>query len=150
MLKKILLITLICSIFGCGYEPLYLKKNKLLVPIKSWQLDGNKKINNAIISTLNLKKNRDKETGYELKLNAKKTLEVISKDKNGNPAVYRTSVIVDFLLNDNDKTIKQKRFIEDFVYNNIKNKFDLSQYQKNIEENLINKIAEKISIFLRP
>ena len=33
-------------------------------------------------------------------------------------------------------------------YNNIKNKFDLSQYRQDIEANLINKIIEEISIFL--
>ena len=33
-------------------------------------------------------------------------------------------------------------------FNSIKNKFDLLQYQKNIEENLINKIAEEIIIFI--
>ena len=44
--------------------------------------------------------------------------------------------------------MKDKNFISDFTYNNKENKFDLSQYQKEIEENLINKIIEKIYIFL--
>ena len=45
--------------------------------------------------------------------------------------------------------IKQKEFVSTFTYNASDNKFNLSQYQKNIELNLINEISEKIFIYLR-
>ena len=45
--------------------------------------------------------------------------------------------------------IKQKEFNSSFTYSNTQSKFDLSQYQKNIESNLINEISEKIFIYLR-
>jgi hypothetical protein len=63
--------------------------------------------------------------------------------------MYRTTITVDFLLSDQAKTNKQKRFSSNFTYNNIKNKFDLKQYQKNVEINLINKITEEIFTFLK-
>ena len=48
-----------------------------------------------------------------------------------------------------NKIIKSKDFSSSFTYNNIENKFDLTQYQKSIELNLINKISEEIFIFLK-
>ena len=50
--------------------------------------------------------------------------------------------------NDQGEIIRQRIFNSSFVYNNIQNKFDLSRYQKNIEKNLIDKIAEEITIYL--
>ena len=58
--------------------------------------------------------------------------------------------MVNVSLNDNkDKTIKQKKFSVSFSYNTVQNKFELSQYQKNIELNLIDEISEKIFIYLK-
>ena len=54
MLKNFLIILLVGSLFGCGYQPIYSKKNNLDYPIKSWVLSGDKKINRSIISFLNL------------------------------------------------------------------------------------------------
>ena len=85
MLKKTLLLLLIFHLFGCGYEPLYLKKNNLDMPIKNWVLKGDKEINRIVISQLKSIKNNNTETGYVLKLISEKKLEIISKDKNGNP-----------------------------------------------------------------
>ena len=149
MLKKISLLLLLCSLWGCDYKPLYLKKNDLGKLIKITTLNGDSKINKTIVSFLRLKDIKNINSGYTLVLNSTKRIDVVSKDKSGNPSVYRSTVIVDLLLSDANTTIKQKEFNSSFTYNNSQNKFDLSQYQKNIEINLINEIAEKIFIFLR-
>ena len=39
---------------------------------------------------------------------------------------------------------RSKQFNRSFTYNDRDNKFDLLQYQKNVENNLINKITEEI------
>ena len=46
-----------------------------------------------------------------------------------------------------DKTI-QETFAASFNYNSSPNKFKLSQYEKGIEESLINKIIEDFIIYL--
>ena len=93
-------------------------------------------------------KNQNKTIGYKLIINSSKTLETISKDKAGNSSVYKTLIVVKVSLIDNGETLKEKIFNEQFTYNNIKNKFSLSQYQKEIEINLINKIIDEVIIFL--
>ena len=149
MLKKISLLLLLCALWSCDYTPIYLKKSDLGQLIKTSTLNGDPKINKTIISFLGLKENKNMNSGYTLVLNSTKRIDVVSKDKSGNPSVYRSSVIVNLVLNDANKTIKKKKFNSSFTYNNSQNKFDLSRYQKNIEINLINDIEEKIFIFLK-
>ena len=118
-------------------------------PIKIFSLKGDQKINNIIISSLGLKEDKNIQYGYTLILNSAKKIDVVSKDKNGNPSVYRTSIIVKFSLHSEQSIIKQKEFNSSFTYNITQNRFGLSQYQKNIELDLINEISENIFIYLR-
>ena len=147
MIKKIFVLILLFSLQSCGYEAMYLKKINLNEKIQSFETLGDKRINRNIISSLNLKK-QNKKIGYKLIINSSKTLQTISKDKAGNSSVYKTLIVVKVSLIDNKETLKEKVFSEQFTYNNIKNKFSLSQYQKEIEINLINKIIDEVIIFL--
>ena len=149
MLKKISLLLLLCFFWSCGYEPLYLKKNDLEKKISVITLNGDQKINKMIISSLRISEDKNSTTGFTLILKSSKKIDVISKDKAGNPSVYRSSIIANLTLTDSDKIIKQKEFSSSFTYNNTSSKFDLLQYQKNIELNLTNEISEKIFIYLR-
>ena len=75
-------------------------------------------------------------------------VEIVSKNKKSNATNYRTTINVELSLNNENKIIKTKIFSNSFTYNNNSNKFELAQYQKNIEKNLTNKIAEEIIVFL--
>ena len=149
MTKKITLLLVIFLIWGCGYQPIYLKKNNLEQKIKTITLNVEQKINKIIVTSLGLKEDRNLLTGYSLILKSLKRIDIISKDKSGNPSVYKTSIIVDVSLTEKERIIKQKEFVSTFTYNASDNKFNLSQYQKNIELNLINEISEKIFIYIR-
>tara|TARA_B110000444_G_C18266657_1_gene334457 strand:- start:4 stop:453 length:450 start_codon:yes stop_codon:yes gene_type:complete len=147
-MKKTIFIFLIFILTSCGYESIHSKKNSKSILIKQFQLGGDRGLNRKIISLLNIKKNSNNESGYILILTNNKVVEVVSKDKNGNASIYRTTINVSLSLSDKKKIIKQKSFNSSFTYNNMENKFDLSQYEKNIELNLINIIVSEIDIFL--
>ena len=149
MTKKITLLLVIFLIWSCGYQPIYLKKNNLEQKIKTITLNGEQKINKTILTSLGVKVDKNLLAGHSLILKSLKRIDVISKDKNGNPSAYKTSIIVDVSLTEKERIIKQKEFVSIFTYNADDNKFNLSQYQKNIELNLINEISEKIFIYLR-
>ena len=104
-------------------------------------------IGKKIVSAFNLKKQNQIE-GYELSINSNKTTETISKDSTGKTLSFKTKINVLVSLKNKDKVFKEKNFVAEFVYNNIKSKFDLSQYQQDIEANLTETIIEEISIFL--
>ena len=149
MTKKITLLLVIFLIWNCGYQPIYLKNINSEQKIKTITLNGDQKINKIIINSLGIKEDRNLPTEYSLILKSLKKIDIISKDKSGNPLAYKTSIIVDISLTEKERIIKQKEFVSSFTYNDTDNKFNLSQYQKNIELNLINEISEKIFIYLR-
>jgi ribosome-interacting GTPase 1 len=148
MIKKIIFFLLILSLTSCGYQPIYTKKNYDALVIKEYQLAGDKIINRKIVSLLNLRKNIQLESSYILSLDSVKKLETVAKDKTGKASVFKTSITVSIKINENKTLIKEKIFNKTYTYNNTKNKFDLLQYQKDIENNILDKISEEIIIFL--
>tara|TARA_B100000780_G_C21038693_1_gene416693 strand:+ start:635 stop:1084 length:450 start_codon:yes stop_codon:yes gene_type:complete len=147
MIKKIFIALIIITLTSCDYEPIYSKKNSTNILIDKIELNGNKKIDRTISSALNLE-NSKIESGYTLIITSEKKLEIVSKDKTGNASAFKTTINVKILLNKDDEIFKEKSFGESFTYNNMRNKFELSEYQKNIEINLVNKIAKEIFVFL--
>ena len=149
MKKNIIILLLIATLTSCGYEPIYLKKNSLDLSIKEYELLGDKAINRKIVTLLNLKKSNKKNSWYTLKLDSRKLIESVAKDKAGDTTIFRLTLSIELILSEDDNLVKEKNFITSFTYNNTKNKFDLLQYQKNIEKNLIDKLSEEIIIFLK-
>ena len=147
MIKKIFLLMIVLSLASCGYSPIFSKKNGLDLMIKNYELIGDKNINRNILTFLNVK-NRSEKSRYNLKLTSSKIITIVSKDKMGNASIYKTIMRVELLVSEKGKTIKEKVFSSSFTYNNKANKFNLSQYQKNIDKNLIDNISEEILVFL--
>ena len=148
MIKKKIFLILIIFLSNCGYNPIYLKKIDTEMLINSYQLIGDKNINRSIISYLGIKNNDNTNAKYNLKLNSTKLVETVAKDKVGNTSVYKTTIRVELSISEGNSVIKERTFVSNFIYNNISNKFDLFQYQKNIDKNLIKNLSEKILIFL--
>ena len=149
MKKNIIILLLIATLTSCGYEPIYLKKNSLDLSIKEYELLGDKAINRKIVTLLNLKESNKKNSWYTLKLDSRKLIESVAKDKAGDTTIFRLTLSIELILSEDDNLVKEKNFITSFTYNNTKNKFDLLQYQKTIEKNLIDKLSEEIIIFLK-
>ena len=49
---------------------------------------------------------------------------------------------------DKNNILKEKEFSKEFSYSNLENKFDLSQYETDVEDNLVDKIVEELIIYL--
>jgi hypothetical protein len=146
--KKFTLLFIFIFLTNCGYQPIHLQKDNLKIFINEIDLEGDKKINRKIMELTNLKKKNNGNPSYNLKLISNKDIKIVAKDKSGNASIYKTTVTVIFTLEDQNEIFKQKTFSSNFSYNDIINSFELSQYQKTIENNLINKIAEEILIFI--
>jgi hypothetical protein len=147
-LKKIFILLILAILTNCDYEPIYKDNNDFNLLIKKIHLVGEKKIDRRISNALNLESNNKIKNGHEIKINSQKKVDIVSKDKTGNASVFKITINVNVLLKKEDKMIKEKNFSSSFTYNTKVNKFSLSQYQKNIEANLIKSIAEEIFIFL--
>ena len=151
LIKKFSYILIFFFLTSCGYQAIYSKKNNTSISINKIESIGDRNINRKIISLANLKERNNQNYSYDLTLSSTKIIEAVAKDKTGNTSVYKTTIVVEFYLkdpNNQGEIFKKKIFSSSFSYNNINNKFDLVKYQKNIEQNLIEKIAEEITIFL--
>ena len=143
-MKKILIIFFFLA--SCGYQPLYVQEEEFF--FKKINLIGDKRINRKIISSSTIKKNTQSNTNNELILEANKNIITTSRNSKGQPATFKSLIEVKFTIKEDDKILKQKVFSESFDYNNIDNKYDLSVYQTDVEDNLINKIVEDLIIYM--
>tara|TARA_Y100001958_G_C21003844_1_gene386605 strand:- start:19 stop:456 length:438 start_codon:yes stop_codon:yes gene_type:complete len=143
-MKKLFIIFFLIS--ACGYQPLYLEKNK--IQFKKITLLGDKKINRKIVSSVQIKEDENILTNNEIILESKIDIITTSKDSKGQPTTFKSLLNVNLTIKENDKNIKVKNFNESFDYNNIANKYDLSVYQNDVRDNLINKIVDDLLIFI--
>ena len=146
-MKKILII-LIFLFSACGYQPIYKVDNKKNLIFKNIELVGDNKINKKVISAIGLKKDNSNKSLNEIIISSNKKTEGTSKNSKGQIATYRTTLKLNITIKKNDEVVREKEFFKDFSYNNKENKFDLSEYQKEIEISLTNQIIEELIIYL--
>ena len=146
-IKFLMILLFAFLIVSCGYQPIFLKKN---IDLNILKIDktGDKKINSTIIKSLQKLNNSNKSSNkIKISINSQKKNETISKDEKGIPSKFLMTMRVNIKVYDQENLLKEKSFNKDFVYNNSENKFDLNQYKKQIENNLLNKIIEEVTMF---
>ena len=55
---------------------------------------------------------------------------------------------LNFKIEDKQNNFKEKIVVKEFSYKNMDNKFDLSKYEMDVEDDLIDQIIEEIVIYL--
>ena len=138
LLINILIITLL---YGCGYKPVYSSKD-LLFKINKVNHD-NSKISNQIARSLKSISNDETTNTLNLELNSNKEKIIVSKNKNGDPEIFELRILVNIQVNN-----KKKTFLEKQVYKNIENKFELNEYEIQIEKQIITKVIDEVIFFL--
>ncbi len=147
MIKKILIVLIILTT-SCGYQPIYLNKNIKNFEFNKIITEGDNNINKQIINSIGLKESIYDEKLNTLQIKSSYTIEETSKNSKGQVDTYRSRISIDIIIKKNKEIVKNKNFVETFLYNNKENKFELSNYQSDIKDNLINKILEEIVLFL--
>ena len=128
---------------NCGYRALYTNKNFNLDIIKIEKIKKNK-LNSTIEKRLKNFSNKQALNKISLKIDAEKEIKVVSKNMQGNPSRYQMIIKLNIdIIDDQNKKIN-KNITQDFSYNTNSNRFTLSQYEKEIEEVLINKIFDEL------
>ena len=147
-MKKGILFLLIFVLTNCGYQPLYSKKETKILIVNELELIGDSNINKKIASALSISIDKNMSLTNKIVLENNKTIVETSKNKKGQPDSFKMIINFKFLLMDKENILKEKFISEEFSYKNKENKFDLSQYEINIEQNLINKIIEKLTLHM--
>ena len=94
-----------------------------------------------------LSENSKKE--INLRINSSKISRSIAKNSKGDDTTFEMVINSNIKITLKDSDDLDINFQEKFVYNNQTNKFELEQYKKTIEDDLITKIFEKLVIKLR-
>lgn len=146
-MKKILLI-LTFLIVGCGYQPIYLKTDEQIFKFSKILIQKDDEISKKIVNLISFTEDETVENLNELVLNSSYEIIEAAKDSNGKVVSYRSKILVNIKIMDKKETIKERNFLDESVYSTKENKFDLIQYQKQIQNNLIKKIVRDINIYL--
>ena len=133
---------------SCGYQPIYTNKN-INFSIKEINSINNNRLIILLKNNLNMYSDTEnKDKNYLLNVETERKIITTSKDTAGNPKTYLMEIIVKIEVQENYDEFTKKNFVEKFNYNTQENKFNQSQYEENIEENLIRKISENIILYL--
>ena len=151
-LKKIITTLSFLLLLSCGYEPIYSEKNihkNYNFSINTIDFIGDNKVNRILKNKLKKHLNKNKKsTELNLNLNSRVEKVVTSKDKKGNPIRFSIEIIINLDVFENGISKGKTNFEKSFEYNNKSNKFDLKQYEKNIKDNLISELSNKIIKYL--
>lgn len=149
MIKKnlIKLLILLFFISGCGYSPIFSKKNTSF-SIYELSASGNSKLNKIINNRLNNYKGSDGKRKFSLTLETHLNKEIVLRDSKGNPKTYRINLLSNISIKDFDGNVKNKSFSKSVDYNNKSNKSNLKKYENKTSKNLAEKIADEIIIYL--
>ena len=126
---------------ACSYEPI-LSNKKYDFQFVNIFFEGDKKINKVIKSDLIRKSNG--YIKYDLKFKTVKYKEIVSSNEKGDPMVYKIKIDTSYTLVEKNKNIIDNKISKQIVYNNIDDKFELSQYEDNIINNLAYNISSEI------
>lgn len=148
-MKKIyflILIFLCLSLLqSCGYKPVYSSKNSKL---KIVEIEYSKNtLNDQIIKIIRSFSNPKSLKSYNLKLETNKIKKVVSKNLKGDPQTYEIKISAKIVMF-NDTNSFTKNFSEQTRYQDIENKFQLKQYEIQVEEQILDRIIESILLFL--
>tara|TARA_B100001057_G_scaffold344820_1_gene345875 strand:+ start:10589 stop:11032 length:444 start_codon:yes stop_codon:yes gene_type:complete len=145
-MKKLIVILLFFAV-SCGYKPIYSKNDQLDLEFSKIILNGDEKINRQIINIINFKENLS--SNYELLLETTFNTEETSKNLKGEVKTYRSIIKTQLVIKKDEKVFKNKNFLNEFSYNNKDNKYELTKYQNEIKNSLINDLSGEIILFLK-
>jgi hypothetical protein len=145
MIRKFLILSLFFLLLtNCGYGPIYSSKN-LNFSINNIEKQNNI-LNNKFAEIIKGLVNNNDNRKINIGIESNKNVEIKSKDTKGNPLIYELNISLTITIIDSDK--KSKVFKESTSFSNNDDKFELSNYQKELEEVLIRKLAEQAIIYL--
>ena len=135
------------TLSSCGFKPIYSSKNSNFDILEITNKNENKN-SFAIEERVMSLSNQDAIKKVKLEIDYEQSITTILKNNKGDPSKKKLSINVNLLIKDEKGNILvNKSFSEEFNYDVQSDKFNMSQYEDNITNNLNNKISDDI-IFL--
>ena len=134
---------------SCGYQSL-LNENSKKFGIKSFNIEGNKRLAQILKNNLVSSKSKDKSNNLTLDINARKNRSIVHKDSTGKIIEYNLKISFDLTATESisRKKVLSKTFTLDGNYKASDLYTDTLNREKKIVNELIESIASQILIDL--
>ena len=147
-MKKVNIFSLLLIILlfktSCGYTPIYSSSNFEL-KIKKIDYEPNI-LNKQIVQTLSSLSNPSASKEYNLSVNTLNEKNIVSKNSKGETVIFEKKIILELELY-NEENRYNKKFSSKINYNNNDNKFELNQYEIEIEKQIIDDLIEEVILY---
>ena len=143
-MKKIhFIIFIVFFLNHCGFSPIYLQEKNTDYNIQVGNVEGDRLINNLIVSQLNRNNNKETVNIINIDINTEYKKTINSKDATGAAASYE---LVSVTLLDITKNNKTDRMVinKKFILDKNDNSFDQNNYEKTIKETFAASIVEQL------
>tara|TARA_B110000027_G_scaffold133658_1_gene162774 strand:- start:341 stop:808 length:468 start_codon:yes stop_codon:yes gene_type:complete len=150
MLQKKILLVLFLFTTSCGYEAIYSKKNfgNYDFSISSINFEGDRNINLRIKQKLNNYTLTKKNKKFDLDITTEEEKVILAKNAAGDATNFKNTINVNIKVFIEDKLQRDMKIEKSFIYENITNKYDLGNYERELKTNLAETIAEEIVLKL--
>ena len=145
MNKFLLLIVSIFILSACSYEPILLKKNYDF-EFNKIEFSGDKTVNEIIKNRISRVSSGNKK--YNIYYNSKIEKSVVSFNEKGDPTIFNLNIDLEYKITDKNKVIIKNKISKQSNYNDIKDKFELSNYEINSIKSLAKSIGDEIMMSL--
>ena len=147
-MKKLLITFFLIFLSSCDYSPIYsLEDSK--ISINEIEATGNKKINKLFIKKISKINKKSNNLIYDLEISSYKIVNSVSKDEKGKTKILEMLISFNISIIKNNKIIKSKTISKNSTYKNNANKFQLNQYEKDIQNKMVDKIVEELILTIK-
>ena len=149
ILKKIIIILLsTLYLSSCGFSPIYSKKN-LDFQIDTIEIEGDREIKAALLTNLNAFKNNEKSRyNYDLKILAKKNVEIVSKNTKGEATAYKLNINSTVKIFLDNELFLTKNYSNSSTYSSEKKIIKLKEIERRNLLDLSSKLVDAIILTL--
>tara|TARA_B100002019_G_scaffold275584_1_gene273615 strand:+ start:1257 stop:1712 length:456 start_codon:yes stop_codon:yes gene_type:complete len=143
-MKKIFFNIFVIFFLGsCGFTPIYIQEKNINYDVQIGIVEGDRLINNIIISQLNRSSNEKSANKIKININTEYKKTINSKNVTGAASSFELVSKTLINITKNDKThdmIVTKKFIMDKNDNSV----DQNNYERTVKENFASSIVEQL------
>ena len=143
-MKKLFLLISIIFIYSCGYSPLYLTgKSDLKLNLK--EIEGDFELNTYIKNDFKITSDVNSPNVFDINAITKIEKIILTKDATGDATDYRLDFSVKFIIVSENKVVS---YNESFKIKQNNQKFEQSNYEREIKRNFSKIVKDKLVLYL--
>ena len=131
------------ALTNCGFSPIYSVSNSQKVDINIQSVEGDRLINNQIVSELNRIDDNLSENKFNININTLYNKSISSKDTTGATSSYQLDVVSEITIGSKD-SIEKINITEKFIMDKNDNTIDERNYERTIKKTFASLIVKQV------